>query len=119
MITTTDEQILKEKGITLARIVEQLESFKKGFPFLKIECAAGPGKGILLVQEDEIPFILKQWDEYLLTDATIFKFVPASAQQAGCLKICLNSLKKQRMNHSIRLSKNFSVTSINLLFTMI
>ena len=62
MITTTDEISLKKKGISTSQINEQLNSFKKGFPFLKIHCAAEPGKGIVLVTEQEIPFLLKQWE---------------------------------------------------------
>jgi hypothetical protein len=96
MITTTDEKILKEKGISVSRMVEQLESFKKGFPFLKIERAAEPGKGILLVSAEEIPFLLKEWDEYLLTDAFILKFVPASGAASRMFKDLFEFLEKTK-----------------------
>jgi hypothetical protein len=96
MITTTDEKILKEKGISLDRMIEQLESFKKGFPFLKIEHAAEPGNGILLVSTAEIPHLLKQWDEYLLTDAFILKFVPASGAASRMFKDLFEFLEKTK-----------------------
>jgi hypothetical protein len=86
MITTTDEITLKKKGISTSQINEQLNSFKKGFPFLKIHCAAEPGKGIVLVSEQEIPFLLKQWEEYLHSDAIILKFVPASGAASRMFK---------------------------------
>jgi len=86
MITTSDEIRLKKKGISTSQINEQLNSFKKGFPYLKIHCAAEPGKGIVLVSEQEIPFLLKQWEDYLQNDAIILKFVPASGAASRMFK---------------------------------
>jgi len=86
MITTSDEIRLKKKGISTSQINEQLNSFKKGFPYLKIHCAAEPGKGIVLVSEQEIPFLLKQWEDYLQNNAIILKFVPASGAASRMFK---------------------------------
>ena len=96
MITTTDEITLKKKGISTSLINEQLNSFKKGFPFLKIQCAAEPGKGIVLVSEQEIPFLLKQWDDYLHTDAIILKFVPASGAASRMFKDLFEFLENKK-----------------------
>lgn len=96
MITTTDEISLNKKGISTSQINEQLNSFKKGFPFLKIHCAAEPGKGIVLVTEQEIPFLLKQWEEYLHTDAIILKFVPASGAASRMFKDLFEFLENNK-----------------------
>jgi hypothetical protein len=96
MITTTDEIKLKKKGISTSQINEQINSFKKGFPFLKIQCAAEPGKGIVLVSEQEIPFLLKKWEEYLHTDAIILKFVPASGAASRMFKDLFEFLENKK-----------------------
>jgi len=86
MMTTTDEIILNKKGIHANQIQEQLKSFETGFPYLDIRGAAEPGKGIVLVTEQDIPFLLNQWQEYQKTDATILKFVPASGAASRMFK---------------------------------
>jgi len=86
MITTKDEIDLKKRGISSNQIAEQLNSFINGFPFLKIQRAAEPGKGIVLVSEQEIQFFLNQWEEYLNTEASVIKFVPASGAASRMFK---------------------------------
>lgn len=86
MLTPTDEIILQKKGITTEQIAGQLNSFGTGFPFLKINSAAEPGKGIVVVPDEEIEFITSQWEEYLQTNATIIKFVPASGAASRMFK---------------------------------
>ena len=86
MITSNDENILKKRGITSNQIEEQLKSFKTGFPFLKIRSAAEPGNGIIVVSDEDREFLLKQWEEFLLTDASILKFVPASGAASRMFK---------------------------------
>ncbi|MDP4238033.1 MAG: DUF4301 family protein [Bacteroidota bacterium] len=95
MLTQTDEEILKKRGITTSQIEEQLKSFVNGFPFLEIRSAAEPGKGIVLVQKEEIPVLLNQWDEYLQTDASILKFVPASGAASRMFKDLFSFLEGQ------------------------
>lgn len=86
MITTNDENILIKRGITNKQIEEQLKSFKNGFPFLKIKSAAEPGNGIIVVSHEDRALLLKQWEEFLLTDAVILKFVPASGAASRMFK---------------------------------
>ena len=86
MLTPTDEIILKKRGITAKQIEDQLNSFVTGFPYLEIQSAAEPGKGIVQVSEQDIPFLLNQWDEYRKTNASILKFVPASGAASRMFK---------------------------------
>jgi len=86
MITTKDEIDLKKRGISSNQIAEQLNSFINGFPFLKIQRAAETGNGIVLVSEQEIQFFLNQWEEYLNTEASVIKFVPASGAASRMFK---------------------------------
>ncbi len=95
MVLPTDEILLKKKGITLEKINEQLKSFASGFPFLEIRSAAEPGKGVVQVRENELPTLLNQWDEYLKSDATIIKFVPASGAASRMFKDLFEFLEKE------------------------
>ena len=95
MLSPTDEILLKKKGITPEKINEQLNAFATGFPFLEIRNAAEPGKGLVRIKDDEITTILNQWDEYLKTDATIIKFVPASGAASRMFKDLFEFLEKE------------------------
>jgi len=86
MITTIDKTILNKKGITTKQIEDQLKSFVNGFPFLEIRSAAEPGKGITVLSEKDNTYFLKQWEDYLQTDVTVLKFVPASGAASRMFK---------------------------------
>lgn len=86
MLTTQDEKTLQTKGITKQQVTEQLNAFKTGFPFLKIISAAEIGNGILKVSQEDIAAFQSKWDEYLQTNASILKFVPASGAASRMFK---------------------------------
>ncbi|MEI8086529.1 MAG: DUF4301 family protein [Paludibacter sp.] len=94
MITTIDEKTLLKKGISTQQIEEQLQSFVTGFPFLEIRSAAEPNKGIVIVSDEKIPTLLNEWEEYLKTDASILKFVPASGAASRMFKDLFEFLEK-------------------------
>ena len=86
MLTKSDLSFIKAKGISEEVILEQLKAFETGFPFLKIISAASPDKGITILSEEQISSCLKTWEEYLQTDASILKFVPASGAASRMFK---------------------------------
>ena len=47
MLSQQDLQQIAQKGISQEQIENQLNEFKTGFPFLKLEAAAGIGRGII------------------------------------------------------------------------
>ena len=53
MLTQQDLDLLKKKGISEEKLHSQLESFKTGFPFLKLAGAASPKHGITIPTERE------------------------------------------------------------------
>ena len=83
MLTPQDKDQLAKKGISEAQIADQLASFEKGFPYLKLEAAASIGKGIIAPKQDEY---LNAWEEYKKGEATIVKFVPASGAASRMFK---------------------------------
>jgi len=96
MLNPTDETILQSRGITTSQIEEQLKAFVTGFPYLEIRSAAEPGKGIIQFTEKEVADILFQWENYLQTDATIIKFVPASGAASRMFKDLFEFLESEK-----------------------
>ena len=47
MLSEKDLKQIAQKGITQEQIENQLNEFKTGFPFLKLEAAAAIGRGII------------------------------------------------------------------------
>ena len=86
MFTKNDEIILKNRGISAKQIEDQLKSFETGFPYLEIRSAAEPGKGIVQVADVDAASLLSEWEQYLQSDASIMKFVPASGAASRMFK---------------------------------
>ncbi|MEG2164296.1 MAG: DUF4301 family protein [Bacteroidales bacterium] len=79
------EQIVG-KGMVLKTVEDQLECFRKGFPYLKIEKGATIGDGIMAVDAGScVPYATK-WDEFIATGAKTVKFVPASGAASRMFK---------------------------------
>jgi len=96
MLNSSDKAILQERGITINQIEEQLKAFVNGFPFLTIKNAAELQKGIVLVTKDDVKANLEQWNEYLQTEATIIKFVPASGAASRMFKDLFEFLESDK-----------------------
>ena len=86
MFSTSDEAILEKRGISKQQINEQLTSFCNGFPYLEIKSAAAIDNGIVVIAPQHTERILNSWSQYLNTDATILKFVPASGAASRMFK---------------------------------
>lgn len=86
MFTSKDLEILKSKGLTQAEIEQQLDDFRKGFPYLKIEASATIDKGILKVKSQDRAKFIETWDNYLQQKKEVLKFVPASGAASRMFK---------------------------------
>ena len=86
MFTQEDLLMFTKRGVTEARVIEQLESFKKGFPFLSLDGAASAPNGILKADEEVLNEASAQWNEYLQSNHRIVKFVPASGAASRMFK---------------------------------
>ena len=86
MLTQQDLQQLAQKGITPEQINIQLDEFKTGFPFLRLEAAAAVGKGIVAPAEDERKCFIEAWNNYKAEGKKIVKFVPASGAASRMFK---------------------------------
>lgn len=86
MLTADDKALLVSKGITEEQIENQLNSFRKGFPFLKLKAAASLQNGILAPSDDECKRYIVLWNEYKAGGKKICKFVPASGAASRMFK---------------------------------
>ncbi len=86
MLSQQDLQQLASKGITEEKITNQLNEFKTGFPFLKLEAAAAIGKGIVAPDAEERKAYIDAWNAYKADGKRIVKFVPASGAASRMFK---------------------------------
>ena len=86
-LTENDKKLLQSKGISEKQIEEQLNCFKQGFPFLRIEKVASADDGIMQISDEMVQFYLNEWDNYLKQpNVEIVKFVPASGAASRMFK---------------------------------
>ena len=86
MFTSEDLQMFKDRGISEAKVLEQLECFKKGFPYLTLEGPASVKKGIIKADEAVLEQAVADWNAYLEGNHNIVKFVPASGAASRMFK---------------------------------
>ncbi|MDO5395971.1 MAG: DUF4301 family protein [Bacteroidales bacterium] len=86
MLTEKDLDILQTRGITPRQLEEQLERFRTGFPYLRLEGSATVGNGITAVGPDLEKEATARWDKYLSDGGEVCKFVPASGAASRMFK---------------------------------
>ena len=86
MLSQQDLKQIAQKGITQEQIENQLNEFKTGFPFLKLEAAAGIGRGIIAPNADERKKFEDIWNAYKAEGKRVVKFVPASGAASRMFK---------------------------------
>jgi len=86
MLSEKDLNQIAQKGITPEQIENQLNEFKTGFPFLRLEAAAAVGNGIVAPTEEEQKNYDKVWEDYKAGGKKIVKFVPASGAASRMFK---------------------------------
>lgn len=86
MINENDLKQLEKKGITLQTIQSQLETFKNGFPFLKIYSAASICNGMVKLSSSEERECINEWENFLYRGGRVEKFVPASGAASRMFK---------------------------------
>ena len=78
MFSTKDKLQIDSRGSQLQAVVNQIENFKSGFPFLHIEKAATVGDGIIQLTDEEIESNIKAYSEKISNGIKPVKFIPAS-----------------------------------------
>ena len=65
MFTSEDQQTFINRGITEAQVLEQLDYFKKGFPYLTLEGPASVSNGVVKADESLLTASTTDWEDYL------------------------------------------------------
>ena len=86
MLTKSDIIQLEKKGIKVETVKQQLEKFVTGFPFLKLQGAATPGNGVVVLDEDAVEKSVARWDYYISHGGDAEKLVPASGAASRMFK---------------------------------
>ncbi len=86
MLNNNDLQQIAKRGITEEQVNHQLEQFKTGFPFLRLEAAASIGHGVLAPTDEERKKFIDCWNQYKAEGHQIVKFVPASGAASRMFK---------------------------------
>ena len=86
MFTPSDLEQLAQRGISVAKAEQQLESFRTGFPSLNIIAPASVKDGILAPKKAEQEQYIAAWEVYCKEGHEILKFVPASGAASRMFK---------------------------------
>lgn len=84
--TPADLEQLKAKGISTESVEAQLERFRTGFPYLKIDSPSSLGHGITPVNKDVEEACEARWQQFLADGGDVVKFVPASGAASRMFK---------------------------------
>jgi hypothetical protein len=83
MFSSKDYDQMAQSGINREVVLNQIETFKKGFPYLEVVSAATPKKGVKILSESEKSTAIQRCSSF---EGTICKFVPASGAATRMFK---------------------------------
>ena len=90
MFTKEDIAQIEQRGTTVQTVADQVERFKKGFPWMKIVAPATPEKGIKVLDADEVEDAVKYYETASINGKC--KFVPASGAASRMFKDLFSGL---------------------------
>ena len=85
MFSKEDLQQIEQHGLTQAQVEQQIENFRKGFPYLKIVRAAAAGDGVLVMSDEQITQVEARYND-AAANIKVVKFVPASGAATRMFK---------------------------------
>ncbi|WP_422083191.1 DUF4301 family protein [Ulvibacterium sp.] len=97
-LSEKDWEQLENKGITKETVVGQIETFKEGIPFVRLEKAAVIGDGISKFSEDQQTRLVRYFEENGKA-LRLLKFVPASGAASRMFKALFNFLDTYDPDH--------------------
>ncbi len=86
MFNDKDIRRILERGSDPGEVMQQIEFFQRGFPFLRVVEAATPARGILRLNDADLTRHEKTYNEKLEEGLTVIKFVPASGAASRMFK---------------------------------
>ena len=86
MLSERDLMQIADKGISEKQIENQLNEFKTGFPFLRLEAAASVERGIVATTAESREKYEQCWEQFKAAGNKVVKFVPASGAASRMFK---------------------------------
>ena len=90
MFTNEDIRQIEQRGSSLKTAEDQVERFKKGFPWMRIVAPATPARGILVLDEVEVEKACRYYEAAKINGKC--KFVPASGAASRMFKDLFSGL---------------------------
>lgn len=107
MLSQDDLRQISEKGISAEQLEYQLNEFKTGFPFLRLEAAASIRHGIVAPSTDERKALAAAWEDYKAAGNKVVKFVPASGAASRMFKNLFSFLSAEYDEPNTDFEKKF------------
>jgi hypothetical protein len=85
MFSEKDFAQIRKRGSDVQTVEQQIEDFKKGFPFIKAKKAATIGDGIIKLNDDQVKGYVSVFDKEA-SKKKLLKFVPASGAASRMFK---------------------------------
>ncbi|MDP3397708.1 MAG: DUF4301 family protein [Bacteroidales bacterium] len=92
MFSSKDYYQMARLGIDREDVLKQIDTFKKGFPYLEVVSSATPKKGVKVLSEAEKNRAIQRYSSF---EGTICKFVPASGAATRMFKELYDIIKIQ------------------------
>ena len=93
MFSDKDKLQIEQRGSELSTVLNQIENFKKGFPFLHVEEAASVEHGIIRLTAESLQKRMALYDEKTGSGTVPLKFVPASGAASRMFKALFEALE--------------------------
>lgn len=90
-LSEKDLKQLSDKGIAKEKVQDQIETFRKGVPFVLLKKAAVIGDGILRITDEEEESLIQNFEKER-KNLSLLKFVPASGAASRMFKALFNFL---------------------------
>ena len=105
--TDRDLKQIKEMGLTPEKVLLQIESFKKGFPYARLNRPCTAGDGIHVLSRPDLNRYAESYSEVALSGRGM-KFVPASGAASRMFKsfLAVNSLHETITDKEISSAKD-------------
>lgn len=97
MFTEKDLNQFKNKGISEEKVIEQINKFKSGFPFMQLSAAGTKEYGLKALNEEEEKKYLDEFESNFDGNQVI-KFVPASGAASRMFKHLFEFAEKYEIN---------------------
>ena len=86
--TTADLEQLAARGISPETVEAQLERFRTGFPYLRIDSPSAMGCGITPVDEATADACVARWERFLADGATCSNSCRLRERRRVCSRLC-------------------------------